>query len=53
MADETEADYDARQVDEARLAAARWAVELVDEHRELLDLIPADRRHLYTGRPNE
>ncbi len=53
MSDETEAEWEAEQVDEARLAAARWAVELVDEHPELLDLVPADRRHLYTGRPNE
>ncbi len=51
MSDETE--WETEQVDEARLAAARWAVELLDEHRELLDLIPPDRHHLYTGTPNE
>ncbi len=51
MADETEAEWEAEQVSEARMAAARWAVELVHEHRELLDLIPPDLRHLYTGRP--
>ena len=51
MADETEAEWVSEQVSEARMAAARWAVELVDANPELLDLVPAGMRHLYTGRP--
>ncbi len=49
MHDETEAEYGAGQVDEARLAAARWAIALVDDHPELLEIIPADRRRYYVG----
>lgn len=49
MRDETEAEWEAGQVDEARLAAARWAIALVDSHPELLDIIPPSRRHYYVG----
>ncbi len=52
MSDET-AEWEAGQVDEARLAAARWAIALVESHPELLDLVPPEKRRLYVGDAGE
>ncbi len=53
MADETDSQWEAEQVDEARLAAARWAIALVERHPELLDLVPPEKRHFYVGDADE